>query len=74
MPADFLTYWSLSVDKYVRGRYTRCFFLLITKKIPTNRAASAATGTKVDKKPERELEVLVWVFEPALEDDWKIEI
>lgn len=35
--------------------------------MPKKSAASAATGTSVDKKPERELEVFVWVFEPALD-------
>jgi hypothetical protein len=32
-----------------------------------NTIASAATGTSVDKKPERELEVFVWVLEPAFD-------
>jgi hypothetical protein len=44
--------------------------------MPKKRAASAATGTSVDKNPERELDVFVWVFEPALfvSVDWKLRL
>jgi len=62
-----------SVPRYVRGRYTRFVFAFvrITRKIPTNRIASAATGTKVERKLDAEDEVPACVPEPAFEVDYR---
>jgi hypothetical protein len=35
--------------------------------MPKNIIAPAATGTSVDKKPEREFEVFVWLLDPAFD-------
>ena len=46
------------------------------RKIPKKSTASAATGTRVEMKPEREFEVLVWVPDPAVFVfvDWKMKV
>jgi len=44
------------------------------KKSPTNTAARAATGIRVDRNDEIEDEVPVWVLDPASELDWELRL